>query len=81
MCREYGRKRKQRTKKNEIPREMEIVTGNQATYTCELYRVYVCTCVAAGYYDGLTRQQPGSSACCMEAASLSLFRRESSPER
>lgn len=34
-----------------------------------------------GDYGGLTRQQPGSSACCMEAASLSLFRRGGSPER
>lgn len=48
----------------------------------ECVDVCVCVCrVVSGYYDGLTRQQPGSSACCMEAASLSLFRRENSPER
>jgi hypothetical protein len=84
--REYEPKEKQWAKKNKDCEgrggSNRRKLGYSRIYVYYYGYMYVCVCVAvSGYYDGLTRQQPGSSACCMEAASLSLFRRGSSPER
>ena len=78
------KKKKKKEKKKEKKHKRRGVGGTKTEAGAHIDRgglVVRDSAFFLGDYGGLTRQQPGSSACCMEAASLSLFRRGGSPER